>query len=191
MICCTMIYLVYMIQKEQLDEDISRSSLIALLTQLSATDYKRAKSALESHILYTQSDLEAKLKGEKLKNLEAKANRKRNVALLCAIPIFSAPFALPVAGYFEYRRQIYEKKVSDVKNERKERRSGFRRQFSNVKEVKKERKERKERRSSFSASSPYYPGDALPSSLDFYALDASRGEALLRRDDPFPTSSSF
>jgi len=78
--------------------------------------------------------------------------------------------------------------VSDVKNERKERRSGFRRQFSKVKEVK---KERKERRSSFSASSPYYPGDALPSSLDFYAMDVSRGEALLRRDDPFPTSSSF
>jgi len=87
------------------------SKLLALLIPLSDQDYKE-DSSLQADLNTFKSEITKKFKEQEHKCLQEEAHYNRNMALLCALPIFTAPFALPVALWFEYHRRDYKDKMN-------------------------------------------------------------------------------
>jgi len=92
---------------------------LALLIPLSDQDYKEDEKLLINLHLFKE-EIETKFKEEEHKYLQEEAKGNRNIALMCSLPIFTAPFALPIAAWFEYHRRDYNEKVNEFKDAIKE-----------------------------------------------------------------------
>jgi len=103
----------------KLDKAVRKSKLLALLIPLSHQDYKEDAS-LRADINFFNSAIVTKFKEKEHKCLQEEAHNNRNVALLWSLPIFTAPFALPAAFWFEYHRRDYQDKMNGFKETIKE-----------------------------------------------------------------------